>query len=154
VQLIIVWSAPGKSQRNVKNLIKVKHVERKIWPELSKRGLMDSAAFYAIRPRCPWRDIGLKFIHLAASQGDQIFHPTYIWVCFGCSVKITEVAHFLVYLKKVFNPSGVVLFPSSHHNYKLQFFDFRCWWLSSSLPEWVGIMSLIVPSSIRSSAPS
>jgi hypothetical protein len=31
---------------------------------------------------------------------------------------------------------GWFLFPSSHYNYnyKLQFFDFRCWWLSSSSP--------------------
>jgi hypothetical protein len=32
-----------------------------------------------------------------------------------------------------------VLFPSSHYNYKLQFFDFRCWRLSSCSPECVGI---------------
>jgi hypothetical protein len=45
--------------------------------------------------------------------------------------------HFL----KVFHPIGAVLFPSSHYiyNYKLQFFDFLYWRLSSSLPEWVGI---------------
>jgi hypothetical protein len=38
---------------------------------------------------------------------------------------------------KVFHPSGVVLFPSSkyNYNYKLQYFDFRCWWS----PEWVVI---------------
>jgi hypothetical protein len=44
------------------------------------------------------------------------------------------------HLKKV-SPSGVILFPCSHYNYnyKLQFFDFWCWWLSPSSPEWVGI---------------
>jgi hypothetical protein len=36
-----------------------------------------------------------------------------------------------------FPPQWGVFFPSSHYNYnyKLQFFDFRCWWLSSSSPE-------------------
>jgi hypothetical protein len=39
--------------------------------------------------------------------------------------------------KKSFPPQWDVLFPSSHYNYnyKLQFFDFQCWWLSSSSPE-------------------
>jgi hypothetical protein len=45
------------------------------------------------------------------------------------------------YLLKVFHLSAGVLFPSSHnnYNYKLQFFNFRCWWLSSSSPAGVSI---------------
>jgi hypothetical protein len=86
----------------------------------------------------PFRSCHWQFWPLSAINGGFIGKQYFDDFCVQITVFSVQIDNVsAIFLKKVFHPSGMVLFPSSHYNYnyKLQFFNFRCWWLSSSSPE-------------------